>query len=141
MRILLLHRSTLCEFELFPNISLVLSVEFHNLRVIQITPVNFSFSCYNSVVHFTCSPSLSLLLWRRRRRQRCCWWPRQLGRRVPPSKGNYSQLERETRLSLTDRRPRSIDDQSTIDRRTELFDRSRSRPFDDRSRSIMILRP
>ena len=28
-------------------------------------------------------------------------------------------------LSLTDRRPRSIDDQSTIDRRTDPFDRSR----------------
>ena len=41
-------------------------------------------------------------------------------------------------LSLNDRRPRLIDNQSTIDRRTDPFDRSRRRSFDDRSRSIII---
>ena len=40
-----------------------------------------------------------------------------------------------------DRRPRSIDDQATIDRRTDPCDRSRRRSFDDRSRSIMIVQP
>ena len=42
-------------------------------------------------------------------------------------------------LSLTDRRPRSIDDLSTIDRRTDPFDLSRSQSFDDQSRSMMIV--
>ena len=43
------------------------------------------------------------------------------------------QIERETRLSLslTDRQPRSIDDQSTIDRCTDHLDRSRRQPFSD----------
>ena len=58
-------------------------------------------------------------------------------RPASPHDGNSVSLS----LSLNDCRPRWIDDQSTIDRCTDPFDRSRRRSFDDRSRSIMIGQP
>ena len=105
-------------------------MEFQNLRVIQITPLNFNFSCYNSVVHMLSLP-LSLFCYGGDGGGRGAAGGREsLGGELGPRE--LGPREKQGSLSLTDCRPRSIDDQSTIDRRTDHFDRSRRRSFDDR---------